>query len=166
MNDATRPVISLRELVDADLDVLFVHQLDEEANQMAAFTKEDPSDREAYDAHWAKVRAHAGVTMRAVEVDGALAGSILAHDWFGEPEVAFWYGREFWGRGIATRALQAFLQVVTDRPLLARVAFDNVGSKRVLEKVGFRVQGTERGFANARGCEIEEFVMALDGPGA
>lgn len=154
--------VILRELRDEDLDTLFQQQLDPEANHMAAFTKEDPSDREAYMAHMAKVRGSDGVTLRAVLVDGELAGSVLVHNWFGEPEVAFWYGREFWGQGVATAALRAFVKEIGDRPLLARVAFDNAGSMRVLEKVGFRVQGKERGFAAARGAEIEEFVLALD----
>jgi|ETNmetMinimDraft_26_1059896.scaffolds.fasta_scaffold07173_2 hypothetical protein len=80
--------VSLCEVADGDLEILFRQQLDKEANHMAAFTKEDPSDREAFMAHRAKVRAHSGVTIRAVEVGGALAGSILVHDWFGEPGLA------------------------------------------------------------------------------
>jgi RimJ/RimL family protein N-acetyltransferase len=42
------------------------------------------------------------------------------------------------------------------------VAADNSGSIRVLEKNGFKRTGTERGYANARGREIEEFVYQLD----
>jgi ribosomal-protein-alanine N-acetyltransferase len=38
---------------------------------------------------------------------------------------------------------------------------DNVGSIRVLEKCGFVKVGEERGFANARGMEVEEVVMEL-----
>jgi RimJ/RimL family protein N-acetyltransferase len=48
------------------------------------------------------------------------------------------------------------------RPLHARVASDNVASRRVLEKCGFRVIATERGFAEARAGEIEEFVLRLE----
>ena len=64
-------------------------------------------------------------------------------------------------RGIATCALRAFLIVDPARPLHARVAYDNVASRRVLEKCGFSVIATERGFAQARSCEIEEFVLQL-----
>jgi RimJ/RimL family protein N-acetyltransferase len=85
----------------------------------------------------------------------------VCHAWFGEPEITCWIGKEFWGRGIATRALAEFLRLVEARPLLARVARDNVGSIRVLEKCGFEPCGENRGFANARGEEIEERVMKL-----
>jgi len=50
----------------------------------------------------------------------------------------------------------------SSRPLDARVAFDNVASRRVLEKCGFRVIATERNIAEARSAEIEELVLRLD----
>ena len=48
----------------------------------------------------------------------------------------------------------------------ARVASDNVASRRVLEKCGFRVIATDRGFAEARSAEIEELVLRLEEPGS
>ena len=68
-------------------------------------------------------------------------------------------GKEYWGKGVATAALSAFLTRVTDRPLSARVAKDNVGSLRVLQKCGFVIAGEDKGFANARGKEIAEFIL-------
>jgi RimJ/RimL family protein N-acetyltransferase len=47
------------------------------------------------------------------------------------------------------------------RPIYARVAKDNLGSRRVLEKCGFTVIGESKGFANARGQEIEELLLEL-----
>ena len=70
------------------------------------------------------------------------------------------------GQGIATGALEAFLTVDPSRPLHARVAFDNVASRRVLEKCGFRVVATERSFADARSREIEELVLRLEESGS
>jgi RimJ/RimL family protein N-acetyltransferase len=70
--------------------------------------------------------------------------------------------RKFWGRGIATKALKAFLSIETNRPIYGRVAFDNLGSQKVLENCGFVRVGTDRGFANARQIEIEEFIYRLD----
>ena len=49
--------------------------------------------------------------------------------------VGYWLGREFWGRGVATRALARFLGVVTGRPLHARVATNNQGSIRVRAQI-------------------------------
>ncbi len=51
-------------------------------------------------------------------------------------EVTYWLGREFWGRGLATQALQRMLHLVVARPLFASAATDNLGSMRVLQKCG------------------------------
>jgi [ribosomal protein S5]-alanine N-acetyltransferase len=42
-----------------------------------------------------------------------------------------------WGMGIATKALKAFLMKENTRPIFGRVAFDNFGSQKVLEKCNF-----------------------------
>ena len=47
------------------------------------------------------------------------------------------------------------------RPLHGIVAFDNFGSQTVLEKCGFVRIGNDKGFANARNAEIEEFVFSV-----
>jgi RimJ/RimL family protein N-acetyltransferase len=79
----------------------------------------------------------------------------------GERQVTYWIGREYWGRGAATAELREVLDAVRDRPLHARAAADNGGSIRVLEKCGFVVTGNDRGFANARGEEIDEVLLTL-----
>jgi RimJ/RimL family protein N-acetyltransferase len=130
---------------------------------MAAFTHKDPSDRTAFDAHWARLLADAAVRSRTVVAGGCIVGSIASFVLDGQREVTYWIGREHWFRGIATKALAAFLREETQRPLFARVATDNLGSRRVLEKCGFRVVGESKWFANARGAEIDELVLRLDG---
>jgi RimJ/RimL family protein N-acetyltransferase len=40
--------------------------------------------------------------------------------------------------------------------------YDNIRSRRVLEKNGFVVVGEDTGFANARGAEVKEFILRLD----
>ena len=160
MNDNA---IQLREIKEDDLPILFEQQLDPEANHMAAFTAKDPADREAFMQHWAKVMADERIPIRTILYERQIAGSILHHSWFGEPEISYWIGKEFWGMGIATQALKLFLKEQTIRPLFARVVKDNTASIRVLEKCGFEVAGEDKGFANARGTEVEEFVFKLVG---
>jgi RimJ/RimL family protein N-acetyltransferase len=80
---------------------------------------------------------------------------------FGEREVSYWIARKHWGKGLATAALGAFLEEVTIRPLQARVAHDNMGSLRVLQKCGFVITGRDKYFANGRGEEIEEIIVKL-----
>jgi len=155
----------LRELRDDDLAVLFEHWADPVAAHMAAFTSPDHMDREAFERRWARLRADETIVNRAIVVDGEVAGSIGSWGDPGDREVTYWIGRPFWGRRIATAALRAFLAVDPSRPLRGRVAADNVASRRVLEKCGFRVVGQERGYAEARSGEIDELVLRLDESG-
>jgi RimJ/RimL family protein N-acetyltransferase len=156
------PEVLLREVEAADLPVFFEHQQDAVARSMAAFTSEDPTDHDAFVAFWDRLMADDAITKRTILVDGLVAGQVMSFEMFGELEVTYWIGREFWGRGVATTALRILLDVVTVRPLHARVAKDNAGSLRVLEKCGFVVTGEDRGFANAHGEEVAEYVLILD----
>ena len=153
----------LREVRDTDLDVLFSHWTDPEANRVAAFAPADPSDREAFDERWRRIRESDDSTALVIEVDGKVVGSISSWTNEGEREVTYWIGREHWGRGIATRALAEFLaDVERTRPIQASTADDNVGSQRVLEKCGFRRVGVGRAFATSRGEELDEVFFRLD----
>jgi len=69
--------------------------------------------------------------------------------------------KNYWGKGIATKALAAFPGHVKARPLYAHVAKHNIASIRVLEKCGFTICGEDKGFSNARGEEVEEFILTL-----
>ena len=156
----------LRDVSEEDLPVFFEQQSDPEANYMAAFTAKDPTDREAFDAHWRRILAEPTVIIQTIVSDGRVAGSVLSYEDEGRPEVSYWLGREFWGKGVATWALGEFLASYNKkRPIFARVAKDNLGSRRVLEKCGFRVIGQSRGYANARGEEIEELLLELGASG-
>jgi len=152
---------TLREVQDEDLAMLFEQWADPVAAHMAAFTSPDHMDRDAFARRWSRLRADETVINRAIVVDDEVAGSIGSWGEPGEREITYWVGRSYWGKGIATCALNAFLAVDTSRPLHARIAYDNVASRRVLEKCGFRVIATDRGFAEARSGEIEEFVLRL-----
>lgn len=153
--------VVLREVHDSDLPVFFRQMNDPEALRMAAFTPKDPADRDAFEAHWKRIRASEDV-LRTVLVDGDVVGSAAVYGEPGEREVTYWIDRAHWGRGIATAALRELVAEVPERPLYARAAADNTGSLRVLSKCGFRVTARASGFAHARGEEIEEFVLALD----
>src|SRR5690349_3985 len=153
--------VALREVEDADLDALFEQQRDPRSRWMAAFTAPD-RDRAAFGDFMARLRASPDVIQRVITRDGALVGSIGSWVADGDREITYWVDRAVWGQGIASRALALFLDEVTTRPLHARAASDNVGSLRVLRKAGFRVVGTDTGYAHERGAEIEETVLRLD----
>src|SRR5256885_15056066 len=158
--------VRLRLVEDKDLPIFFEQQRAPEAVRMAAFTHKDPADRNAFNAHWTRIGGDPRITTRTILAGGRVVGNIAAFvdDVFGRKEVTYWIGKEFWGQGIATRALSRFLTEVTKRPIYGRAAKDNVASIRVMEKCGFRISGEDKGFANARGKEIEEVILELNGP--
>lgn len=154
--------IALREIADGDLDALFRQMSDPESVRMAAFTAKDPRDRAAFDAHMAKVRADPECLLLAVTRDGEFVGTVGSYVIEGDTEVTYWIDRAAWGQGIASRALRLLLERQPVRPLHARAAADNAASLRVLAKAGFRPVGSDIGYANARGGEIEESILRLD----
>jgi RimJ/RimL family protein N-acetyltransferase len=134
------PSVSLRGVLEADLPAFYEHQLDPLAVQMADFPSRE---REAFWAHWEKVLADTNNINRTILADGQVAGHIACFTLHDERDIGYWLGREFWGKGIATRALALFLELVAERPLYARVVRLNLGSQRVLEKCGFQRVGEE-----------------------
>lgn len=152
----------LRDVVNDDLPIFFAQQVNKEANHMAAFTAKDPTNQAAFTAHWLRNLANETTINKTIVFDGQVAGSVSSYEDEGKPEVTYWLGKEYWGKGIATWALQTFLAHTNKRrPIYARVAKDNLGSRRVLEKCGFTVINESTGFANARGQEIEELLLEL-----
>jgi len=158
----SRPIhVQLRDVVPEDLPTFFQHQLEPEGIQMAAFA---PRDRDAFMAHWrTSVLGDDSVDKKTILVDGQVAGNVVSFERDGVREVGYWIGREYWGKGVASRALSAFLGHVGVRPLYAHVAKHNVASRRVLEKCGFTIVGEDRAPAATGGEEVEEFVMMLEG---
>lgn len=93
---------------------------------------------------------------------GEVVGSAAAFPSGEDTDVTYWIRRDHWGRGLAGAALAAVLEQVPVRPVFASAAYDNVASRCVLERAGFKEIGRDRGFAEARGQEIEEVMFRLD----
>lgn len=108
--------------------------------------------------HWGKIMADESVIQQTVLFDNQVAGNICCWGPPDELEIGYWIGREFWGKGIATAALTAFLSFLTVRPLFAHVAKHNIASQRVLEKCGFTVLG-EGKYLDRIGREVEDVVF-------
>ncbi len=147
-----------RDVAEGDLPAFFEHQLDPEATGMAAFPARE---RDAFMAHWTRILGDETIVKKTVLVDGRVAGNVVSFEQDGKPEIGYWIGRGFWGRGVATAALSAFLGLVGTRPLYARVAKHNVASIRVLKKCGFEISGEESGPSDVPGEEVEGFILAL-----
>jgi len=159
MGDPSPGEVLLRDVIEADLPTFYAQQLDPQATEMAAFPARA---RDPFMKHWARIMADQTNMLKTIVFNGQVAGNIVSWDQDDRREVGYWLGREFWGRGIATRALLSMLGCVTRRPLYAHVVKHNVASRRVLEKCGFRIVGSDRTLSDLPGEPVEELILRLD----
>ncbi|WBQ06140.1 GNAT family N-acetyltransferase [Kribbella sp. CA-293567] len=128
--------VSLRAITPEDLPTLFENQYDPASATMAGVPIREEAD---FYVRRTRTEADPATDTRAVMVDGEMAGDVVS--WTDESgrHVGYRIAQRFWGRGIATTALRLFLAELTDRPLQADLLKTNIGSRRVLEKNGFRL---------------------------
>lgn len=154
--------ISIRKSIEPDLEVFYQNQADEEANFMAAFTSKNPLDKDSYIKKWTRLMTVDSVHMQSILLDDIVVGCVVKFVMGGDSDITYALNKKHWGKGITSEAVKLFLDIERTRPLFGRVANDNHGSKKILEKSGFMKIGTNTDFANARGKEIEEYIYRLD----
>jgi RimJ/RimL family protein N-acetyltransferase len=63
-------------------------------------------------------------------------------------EIGYWLGKKYWGKGLTTEAVNLILKFTFENLRLHRVYAtifeENIASKRVLEKNGFKLEGISR----------------------
>ena len=150
--------VSLRELTQDDLPTIFVITSDPIGAEMVGLPVRD---EETFYAHRAKNMANPDNQMLAIMLGDQLVGDLVSWpDEEGHRRVGYWLDRQYWGRGIATAALTAFLAAQKERPLYADVSTANPGSLRVLQKCGFRMLAEGE---PGHGGDPAEFFLRLDG---
>ena len=81
-------------------------------------------------------------------------------------ELGYWLTPAAWGRGYATEAARAVIDMARHALPLRRIEashhLDNPASRRVLEKLGFREVRREPLYSLARGGDVDCAVLALD----
>jgi RimJ/RimL family protein N-acetyltransferase len=135
--------LRLRDVVESDFPAFFEHQRDPDAIRMLGYMPRDPNDWEVFSAHWKKNGASEDTLQKTILVDEVIVGNIVSYFIEGDLQVGYQLGKEFWGKGYASRALQEFLKIQLHRPIYAHASSTNIGSIRTLEKGGFKFIGTE-----------------------
>ena len=90
--------------------------------------------------------------VRAIVVDGQAVGSVALTRGTDvcrrSAELGYWLGRAFWGRGIMTKAVEEMCRTGFEAWDIVRIYAEpfahNAGSRRVLEKAGFALEGVMR----------------------
>ncbi|MBP0955894.1 MAG: GNAT family N-acetyltransferase [Oscillospiraceae bacterium] len=104
----------------------------------------------------------------AIEVDGKAVGSIGAfrqgNIHFRTAELGYYLAEEYWGRGIMTSAVRQLCEKLFAETDIIRIfaePFDyNVGSRRVLEKAGFQLEGIMKNNAFKNGKALDMALYA------
>jgi RimJ/RimL family protein N-acetyltransferase len=120
----------------------------------------------------AKASAAKPQTQFAIEVSGEAAGGIglfLQQDVERySAEIGYWLGEAYWGRGIATAAVQRFTDYAFEAfglcRIYASVYVSNEGSIRVLEKTGYQLEGRLRQAAVKDGQVVDGLLYATVRP--
>lgn len=80
-------------------------------------------------------------------------------------ELGYWLACSYWGQGIMTEAVKVFIHYAfTELSLLrlfSRVFEFNLGSRRVLEKNGFKLEGIQRQHVYRDGKFIDDYLYGL-----
>lgn len=103
-----------------------------------------------------------------VEASGEPCGwiTLVVTNWdHGLAEIGYALSTKFQNRGIMAQALAVLLPDIFLRTPLERVearcSVDNLGSRKVLEKLGFTFEGTLRAYFRLRGKRIDHALYAL-----
>lgn len=96
-----------------------------------------------------------------------LIGGVGIHDQDGLPEIGYWIASSHWGRGYATEAARAVVQLARHTLRIPRLVsghfVDNPASGRVLRKIGFRPTGQiEQRECRSRGEQVPCVLLELD----
>jgi RimJ/RimL family protein N-acetyltransferase len=93
----------------------------------------------------ASVNRHDGETCFVMVLDGKLVGACGIDPREGSPELGYWLGVPYWGRGFTTEAVRAVIDYafgdLKHETLQAGARVSNPASRRVLEKCAFQWTG-------------------------
>ena len=132
--------VTIRETLESDWPILFENQRDPASSAMAGVPARD---WDAYVALKQKIRTDEANLTWTILYDGQIVGDVVSFPHEGRREVGYRIGQQYWGKGIATRALALFLDVEQRRPLYGWVLAQNIGSQPRAGEMRLHVIGEE-----------------------
>ncbi|CAF1823766.1 BnaC04g12680D [Brassica napus] len=154
--------ISLRQMTLSDVDHYMVWATDA---KVAQFCSWEPctSREEAITYITDSVLTHPWLRAICLEDDRPIGYILIMAVDDIRKEIGYVLARKYWGKGFATEAVrlvtaEIFKEMPEIERLEALVDVDNMGSQRVLEKVGFTREGVMRNFIIMKGS-VRDMVM-------
>lgn len=103
----------------------------------------------------------------AIEIDGQAVGGISLKDIIKghKAELGYWLAAAYWGQGIMTEAAKEIKEFAFNNLKLKRLwagCFDiNPASRRVLEKLGFELEGVLRKAHKKNGRFVNDCILSI-----
>jgi [ribosomal protein S5]-alanine N-acetyltransferase len=162
----------LRRLQDTDAEAIFHYFSDDEVTKYYDFntykhieeavrfiSSKEKLFQEGRGIRW-------GITTK--DNPSKVIGTIGFHNWnkhSHKAEVGYELSKEFWGQGVMSRLLPIVIQYGFHTMELNRIEAlfhpDNIGSRKVLEKAGFKFEGILEEYVLIKGNFLDTAVMSL-----
>jgi ribosomal-protein-alanine N-acetyltransferase len=100
-----------------------------------------------------------------ITVDEVPVGAVGAHkiEMGHKAEMGYWLAEEYWGKGIMSKAVKQFMDIIFKkfklRRIYSRAYAPNKGSMRVMEKAGMKFEGIESKGAKKRDAKKNKDVF-------
>lgn len=141
---------TLRRWLDSDKSSLVKHANNREIAKYLRNGFSYPYTEKTADYFLNLVKNNPDHPLFAIVVDGQAIGGVGLHPqkdiYCKNAEVGYWISEEYWGKGIMTQALQELLSYgwkhLDINRVVAIIFGTNVGSIKVAEKCGFRLEAT------------------------
>ncbi|XP_050373338.1 uncharacterized protein LOC126790990 [Argentina anserina] len=159
--------ISLRPLGLSDIDDFMVWSTDEKVTRFCTW---GPFGNKEEGLKYIRDKILPHPWLRAICLDGRPVGTISVTPNSGNhrcrAEIGYVLGSKYWGKGIVTRAVKMVVDTIFKEwthleRLEAFVDVENVGSQRVMEKVGFQREGVLRKHYIVKGRTIDEVIYSI-----
>lgn len=142
-------MLTLRDYATSDIEALVALANNKLVSRFLVYTFPYPYTRA--DAEWwisEGVQAEGDVT-KVIEYNGQFVGSVGLTRQLGWrdhlAEIGYWLGEPYWGKGIATQAVQQMTESAFSdlklQKLYAPILAPNQASMRVVEKCGYELEG-------------------------
>lgn len=129
------------------------------------YTMKNAKEWIAKDLKWQKEKKPTEVNF-VIDIDGEVVGAVgfSGVKWEHKAEIGYWLAEKYWRQGIMTGAVKlavkfGFKELKLKR-IFATVFSPNLASKRVLEKVGFELEGVMKKDHKKNGRIYDSWLLA------
>jgi len=156
-------MIKLREFHRQDLSSLVLHLNNPAVNAFLSTRLPHPYTEED-GVYWIECGQKEGGLSYAIEFNNSFCGAVGVYFRKGESEaeIGYWLGECFWGKGIASKAVDQLCRIIFETTDIQRIYNPvtelNVRSIKVMEKSGFIKSKILKNSVSYKGESVDEWL--------